>query len=338
MRNHFFKAATVCLTIVLFLPLGIGVRDGQTQPPPVGAPLVRQGAFALKLVEALNLGHPSSEVEAESMLGSAGISPRNGWIADYPVTPDIIGELRDSIGYAAQANTISTDKDTALKILEGVQADVSMSLTPGPAGPPYTPPSETSSEGYPDRTVINNYYYEQGPPIVTYYAPPPDYYYLYSWVPYPFWWGGIWFGGFFILHDFHRHYREDGHVHIVSNHFNDIRAHRVFRVDPVKRFNGRTFPGIGAPRANYFINTGVQRSPERIFNGGQRTVHPRSGASGTLSRPPTSNFRAVNPFPSNRVYSQPPGAGRTFTPRSSTPSRGRTSSAPSGGAGRGMRR
>ena len=40
--------------------------------------------------------------------------------------------------------------------------------------------------------------------MVTYYAPPPDYYYLYSWVPYPFWCDEFWFGGFFILNDFHR--------------------------------------------------------------------------------------------------------------------------------------
>ncbi len=311
--------------MVMLLSLGITIQGGQaqqTQPPPVAAPLVREGTFALNLAEALNLGHPSSETEAESMLGAVGIAPRNGWIADYPVTPDIMGELRDSVGYAAQVKTIPMDKDTSLKILESVQDGVNLAVTPGPAGPTSIPSGETSSEGYPDQTDVNDYYNEQGPPIVTYYAPPPDYYYLYSWVPYPFWWSGFWFGGFFVLHDFHRTFRENGHVFIVSNHFNDITAHRVFRIDPVNRFSGKTFAGIGAPRSGNFIRPGVRRAPERIFNG------TRTGA---VKQSSTRSFRAVNPFPSNRVYSQPPGAGRTFTPRSSMPSGGRTFTAPHGG-------
>jgi hypothetical protein len=270
-------------------------------------------------------------------------------MADYPVTPDIIGELRDSVTYAAQAKTIPIDQDTALKTLEDVQASVNISVSPGPAGPP-----ETSAEGatgmpqagegnYPDQTVINNYYYEQGPPIVTYYAPPPDYYYLYAWVPYPFWWGGFWFGGFFELHDFHRHFREDGHVYTVTNHFHDANANRVFRIDPVNRFSGKTFAGIGAPHSNRFISPGVQGAPERIFNGSRpftppsstRTVRPQGGTTGTIRQPSTRSFRGVNPFPSNRVYSEPPGAGRTFRQRSVKPGGGRAPSASGGKAGGG---
>ena len=334
MRGLDFKTITLFVAAVMVLLLGVYIQEGQAQPPPVGAPLVREGAFAMKLAEALNVGHPSSETEAESMLGTAGIAPRNGWMADYPVTPDIIGELRDSVTYAAQAKTISMDQDTALKTLEDVQARVNVSVSPGPAGPP-----ETSAEGatgmpqtgegnYPDQTVINNYYYEQGPPIVTYYAPPPDYYYLYAWVPYPFWWGGFWFGGFFELHDFHRHFREDGHVYTVTNHFHDANSNRVFRIDPEKRFHGRTFAGIGAPRSGNFVSPGVSRAPERIFNGSP-------GRSGTIRQPSTRSFRGVNPFPSNRVYSEPPGAGRTFIQRSVKPGGGRAPSASGGKAGGG---
>src|ERR1700690_2603496 len=95
------------LWMVAIMMLGVGVRDAMSQPPPINAPLVREGDFAMKLAEALNVGHPQSESEAENMLGTAGIAPRNGWIADYPVTPDIVGELRDSVGYAAQAKTIA---------------------------------------------------------------------------------------------------------------------------------------------------------------------------------------------------------------------------------------
>ncbi len=315
MRTSYLKASVMCVAVMVTL---LGVREGQTQPPPVAAPIVREGSFAVKLAEALNVGHPESKTEAESMLGAAGIAPRNGWIADYPVTPDIIGELRDSVSYAAQAKTISKDKDAALKALEDVQASINLAVSPGPAGPPGVSPEGATEEPYPNETVINNYYYEEGPPILTYYPPPPDYYYLYAWVPYPFWWGGFWFGGFFILHDFHRHFREHGHVFTCTNHFNDVRANRVYRIDPVNRFSGRTFAGIGAPRSNNFIGTGVRRAPERVFN----------GSRGRPLAPPSKIGRAANPFPANRVYSRPPGAGRTFT-------------APRGGArggGGGMRR
>jgi hypothetical protein len=334
------------MAAVMVLLLGIYVQEGRAQPPPVGAPLVREGDFAMKLAEALNVGHPSSEAEAESMLGTAGIAPRNGWIADYPVTPDIIGELRDSVTYAAQAKTISMDQDTALKTLEDVQASVNISVSPGPAGPPETSAEGATGSSYPDQTVINNYYYEQGPPVVTYYAPPPDYYYLYAWVPYPFWWSGFWFGGFFVLHDFHRHFREHGHVYTVTNHFHDANANRVFRIDPEKRFHGRTFAGIGAPRSSNFVNPGVRRAPERIFNEspggrGRREIRPQGSTTGTIRQPSTRSFRGVNPFPSNRVYSQPPGAGRTFAPRSGAPGGGRAPSTSSGrtrGGGGGTRR
>ena len=50
--------------------------------------------------------------------------------------------------------------------------------------------------------MIDNYYYDEGPPVVTYYPPPYDYGYLYAWDPFPFWWGGISYPGFFILTDF----------------------------------------------------------------------------------------------------------------------------------------
>ena len=70
-------------------------------PPPVAQPLVREGDFAVKLVSALNLGQTDNEAEAESILSHAGIAPTNGWIADYPVTPEIVGELLQSIQAAA---------------------------------------------------------------------------------------------------------------------------------------------------------------------------------------------------------------------------------------------
>ncbi len=314
--------------------------ESAAEPPPVSAPIVREGDFALELARALKAGEPETDVEAESMLGTAGVAPRNGWIADYPVTPDIIGELRDSIIYAAQARTIPMDRDTALKVFEGVQSMMYLSVTPAVAGPPASARGTVSDTGtaevaYPDEETQAEYYSDEGPPVVTYYAPPPAYSYLYAWVPYPFWWTDVWFGGFFVLRDFHRDHWRDGRHSIVSNHFNDVSAHRVFRVDPVNRHNGRTFAGVGAPKANNFIGTGVQRSPERIFNNrrpsGQGLVAPQKSA--TVREPASRGYRSTNPFPQDRVYSQPAGAGRTYAPRSAAPSGGggRAVTAPSGG-------
>ena len=51
-------------------------------PPPIGQQLVREGTFAVKLALALGMGKTEGEVEAESRLVEAGITPRNGGIAD----------------------------------------------------------------------------------------------------------------------------------------------------------------------------------------------------------------------------------------------------------------
>ena len=44
-------------------------------------------------------------------------------------------------------------------------------------------------------------------------------------------------------------YRQSSHggnrVKVVSNHFNGVRTNRVFRVDPVVRFNARTLADTG---------------------------------------------------------------------------------------------
>ncbi|HET6460186.1 MAG TPA: hypothetical protein VFG29_05295 [Syntrophales bacterium] len=87
--------------------------------------------------------------------------------------------------------------------------------------------------------------------------PPPDFYYLYAWIPYPFWCSGFWVPGFFVLNDFHRI--------IVSNHFNDMRKRRVFRIDPGARFNGRTFAGIGVKNKKRFISTGSLAVKQEFF-------------------------------------------------------------------------
>jgi hypothetical protein len=98
--------------------------QSRSEPPSVGESLVREGFFAMKLAEALKIGPVKSEAEAESVLASAGVAPRNGWIADYPVTPNIIGELRNAIGTAADSGKIAMNKNEAMKTFEDLIVNI----------------------------------------------------------------------------------------------------------------------------------------------------------------------------------------------------------------------
>jgi len=310
----------IVATLFLFLIPIIGhaqSEEASVAPPPIGQQLVREGTFALKLASAFSLEASLDEAEAESRLGEVGIMPLNGWIADYPVTPDILAELQKSVLDAADSGKLAANREEAIKKFEEVKAELGLFIEPHSDGATY-PSNPPKYENYPDPTVINNYYTEQGPPVVTYYAPPPAYYYLYGWVPSPFWWSGFWFPGFFVLNDFHRTVFIHNRAFFVSNHFNDIRRSRVFRIDPAERFRGRTFAGIGVTHSRGFISTGVPRSGRVIFNNSHRST-PSVGRTVT---PSTSR--------GNRTFSAPSRGGGT----SGQTSRGaRMGGAPSRGGG-----
>lgn len=307
----------VVLALSSWLSPGIILAQSETERPagpPVGERLVREGDFAVRLAASLEIIDTDDEIEAETNLGDVGITPRNGWIADYPVTPDILGELQGSVKKAAEAGKLEMETDEALEIFEETKKEVGLNVKPRTAKDKGGKIPGKAPE-YPDATVINNYYESEGPPIVTYYAPPPDYFYLYSWVPYPFFSFGFGFPGFFVLHDFHRPFRVHNRVRFISNHFNDVRRHRVYRVDPGARFNGRTYAGIGVrSRTRSFIPTGVPRGERRIFNRPGSTSLP--GRSYTPAVPRSGGMRA------------PAGVGGT----SRMPSGGGMAPAPSGGA------
>jgi hypothetical protein len=316
--------------VLLSMPAAAGAQTGppKAEPAPIAQQLVREGDLAVKLVAAFGLEATNDEIEAENQLAQVGILPRNGWIADYPVTPDIIGELQEKTGEAAETGKLSIDKSEALKRFDGAMAELKLAIKPHTPDKNYQPKLEIA-EAYPDPGVINNYYVTEGPPVVTYYAPPPDYYYLYSWVPYPFWWTGIWFPGFFVLNDFHRTIVVNQRVFFVSNHFRDVRAHRVFRIDPVRRFDGSTFAGIGVRDRRGFIATGVPRSDRTIFNG-SRT---RSMTPGVRSFAPRSPGVSRPGIPSGRgsMMRSAPAGGNMMR---SAPSGGSTMrGAPSRGSG-----
>ena len=325
--TRYLVRESLALIASLFLFLTPVIGHAQTEqaavaPPPVEQKLIREGTFALQLIPVFSLEATDDEAEAESRLADVGIMPNNGWVADYPVTPDIITELQKSVSDAADAGKLAMSREAALKKFEEAKKNMGLMIETysDTAAVTCKPPK---CENYPDPTIINNYYTEEGPPVVTYYAPPPEYYYLYDWVESPFWWYGFWFPGFFVLNDFHRPIVIRGRPYFVSNHFNDIRRHRVFRIDPRDRFRGRTFSGIGVTNPRGFLSTGVPGSSRVIFN----NSHRQSPTFGRPAPPSTRGNRSFTaPERGGGFSGQPSRGGRDF----STPSRGgRSFSAPS---------
>jgi hypothetical protein len=291
-----FISLTVVMVFSLSPILSYAQDDQSTQGSAIAQPLVREGTLASALADALKLGAAADEVEAESLLSGAGIAPRNGWIADYPVTPDIVGELQDSVGQAADAGKLPMGRDDALKILQDVLNEYNL-MVEGASG---QVPADASAPVYPDATALSSYYYDEGPPVVTYYAPLPDYAYLYSWVPYPFWWSNFLFSGFYVLNDFdvrerdHRrdHDHDQGRGEFISNHFHDSGTGRMMRIDPANRSHSGVFQ---AGRGTGWSTPAARSNAEAVFNGARQ----RSGGG------------EVRGFRGYGVTTPSPGAGST---------------------------
>jgi len=248
MKRLLIVIAAAGLLLLPSVALAETGTDNKT-PSPISQTLVREGDFAVDLAVVMQLGEPTTEAEAEDLLASAGITPKNGWIPDYPITPDILAELEDSVGAAADSGSITLGRDDAVKAFEDLAQQYGLLMSPSDEER-YAEGSDTE-EYYPSEEV-EEYYEEYGPPVITYYSPPWDYWYLYSWVPYPFWWYGYWYPGYFILNDFtvvvnypthhHHHHRDwstaggtwrESGKRVVSNRVRDADRSRFSRIDPV---------------------------------------------------------------------------------------------------------
>jgi hypothetical protein len=279
----------VIATAFIVLPISDGLRaqETSTQAPPIEQTLIREGDFALKLVERLRIGTPQSEAEAETMLSSTGISPQNGWISDYPVTPDIIGELQEAVGDAADADRLLMGRDEALKTLQDLAAEVGLSVeadgrTVIPSGEP------SGTHPHYSESAVTDYYHTYGPPIVTYYPPPWPYLYLYAWVPYPFWWTEVYFPGFYVLTNFHRRIYIHHRPVYISNHWRDPKTRRVFVIDPSRRHT-REFMrrGIfGSPKG--FTSPEARRGAASILRRSRGHMTPQSRGAGRPGGSPAS--------------------------------------------------
>lgn len=279
MKRTYGWLCLLMLVALLVLP-GAVLAQG-VAAPPISQPLVTEGIFAVNLANALGVSSTSDPVEAENALAKVRVAPQNGWIGDYPMTPDLVGEVRQALDDAVLNGDLALSRDDALQRFDTATGNVDLAVQAYAGTVTETEaPTPQSCTNYPNPSSISSAYSSEGPPVVTYYCPPPDYYYQYDYVPYPFYWESFWFPGYFILHDFHRHVRYHGHHVLISNHYNDFRRHRMYRVDPVDRLHGRSFSGIGAWRHHRgFISTGRPHSPERIFNA-PRTGNVAPGRSG----------------------------------------------------------
>ena len=254
-------------------------------PPPIEQPLVREGEFAAELASAFNLTSLHDEAAGESYLASVNIMPRNGWISDYPVTPDIIAEVRDSAARSASAGNLQISEVDAVGVVDNVS--IAMNL---PVKVNYGSNSEYQSRTTPpppetyqylEPSVVEDYYDDNKPPIVTYYPPPHGYGYLYDWVPWPFWWGGYGFEGFFILVDFDRNH----HHKPISNHVTYVNG-AVSRINATTRASATANRQTG-PGANTVTTAGAS-APQNLTSSGSaldtgRTM-PDPGAPRRIQR------------------------------------------------------
>jgi hypothetical protein len=294
-----------CLLLYPLATFGIdyGSQTSQAQQgPPVAQTLVREGDFAIKLAAELNLGKPENEAEAEDTLARAGVAPMNGWISDYPVTPEIIGQLKDSIVKATAEGKLTMTSEEATKGLYNLALQMNQATPAGP-GPGTVP------EGQSNPSVVNNYYYDAGPPIVTYYPPPPDYVYLYDWVPFPVFWFGFWFPGFFICHNFTTTVIVTNtafvtRTAIVSNRIINPVTRTVTVIDPVVRTStgavrpmtalrsgsGQMFRTVSDMKRGVSlsgvtaVSSGTAITGSKSVTGGFKTLEARKGAQAIHSR------------------------------------------------------
>jgi hypothetical protein len=350
------RILVVFLAVILaMLPYAapVNAKTPRSGYPPIEQPLVREGDFAVKLANSLNLTGSNDEAAAEDALSSISISPGNGWISDYPVTPDIIAEVRGSTARAAAAGSLQMPEAEAAGIVDRVGIDMKLpvivandtetqvtvqgagqaaaedySYKQGPDGSnssSYSSSYSSSSSGQygeapppPDAGLydappgyVEEYYDENGPPVVTYYPPPWEYYWLYDWVPWPFWWEGFGFGGFFVLCDFDKHH----HHHHCSNHYRNANG-TYGRVDPANRRNSGT--SVSSRTA------GTKNSGSRL-----NSANARAGAAAIVNRSIVrSNANAANSATGSRVSGtqtagasvrKSQGAGRLATNSASRP-------------------
>lgn len=131
----FIIAALVLFPVSFYGQEPSGTNQTTANSPPVAQPLVPEGELAIQLARDLKIINTQNEAQAEDMLGAIGVEPKNGWIADYPVTPDIVGEIQKSVAAAVDAQKLKMGKDQAQRAVENVVARLGLNVMPGSSSP-----------------------------------------------------------------------------------------------------------------------------------------------------------------------------------------------------------
>jgi hypothetical protein len=346
--------ALLTVTLLMLSPAIAGAEIGQATAdgPPIAQKLVREGDFAVELTDVFNLGPVGTEEEAESVLTSVGIAPRNGWVSDYPVTPDVIGELQAVIAAAADSNALGMYREHALAAFGDLLDQLGLPPITTDDSDQYTedtqPPMSAETGSYVDSGGLVDYYGGLGPPVVTYYTPPSPYYPLYSWVSYPFWCGRSFFRGFFVLRRFNcpipvalvRHHGSRVVIisrpvrKVVTNRVIDPASHKAVIIDPPRRSTDPTFRLIpSTPTAKFVVvqpGSGSSAVTERSHTNQARNPSTQAVVvKGSLGRGTPSTSQGPKIVPPPRV-AKPDGdssraqSGNPTTVRSSRVSSGQT--------------
>ena len=130
MRRTLVIVLAISLVLAAFAAAA-NAAGSTSKRPPIEQPLVREAEFAIELATALNLNSSRDETAAESSLSSVNIAPRNGWISDYPMTPDIIAEVRDSTARAASSGSLNMSEDDATRAVDSVSIAMDLPIKAG---------------------------------------------------------------------------------------------------------------------------------------------------------------------------------------------------------------
>jgi hypothetical protein len=130
---HFYASDSICW--VTFSQDRVAATQCSPRPGGMYWSFVLEGYFAMELAGVLKVGEVKNEAEAESKLASVGIAPKNGWIADYPMTPNIIEELRNAVGEAADSGKIGMNREEAIRAFQDLIASIQSQSAGGEAAP-----------------------------------------------------------------------------------------------------------------------------------------------------------------------------------------------------------
>lgn len=296
------KIVLLISVLALFLPTsGSALVEMPADAPPVAQPLIREGDFAILLVEALGLSQNDNEADAVYRLSKFGIAPFEGWMPNNPLLPGSVIELRDAVLAAAETQRLSLTGEAALEIVDRLLLALGLPVSDEIAA------LEQDHNGDLPPGWVDENLFDENPPIVTYYEPPRGYTHLYVWVPYPFWYARYYIPGFYIHHDYrhrhrvsvvkkypHRRYPPKRYYHPQKKLVPRYPGHRHSRFDhkppknAVRQYRARPYRSMSAPlhrskrarnhkKPSAWVHDPIIRNPGKDSGDLRKRTHYRRG-------------------------------------------------------------